>query len=82
MKTSGNNIKTIGLILEDAFTDFATDIIHSVSRVVKDRKDIRFVVIPGRQDDSRDPNDRMHRYKLRYNLIYRMNERYRFEACC
>ncbi len=49
-------MKTIGLILEDAFTDFCSDIIHSVSFVVKDMKDIRLLVIPGRQDDSRDPN--------------------------
>lgn len=53
MKDGGNNIRTIGLILEDAFTDFASDIIHSVSLVVKDLKDVRLVVIPGRQDDSK-----------------------------
>ena len=80
MKNSGNKIRTIGLILEDAFTDFAYDIIHSVSFVAKDMKDVRLVVIPGRQDDSADPEDLMHRYKLRYNLIYRMNERYHFDG--
>ncbi len=80
MKHSGDKVRTIGLILEDAFTDFAYDIIHSVSFLVKDRRDIRLVVIPGRQDDSRDPGDRMHRYKQRYNLIYRMNERYHFDG--
>lgn len=80
MKNSGDNIRTIGLILEDAFTDFAYGIIHSVSFVVKDLKNIRLVVIPGRQDDSADPEDLMHRYKLRHNLIYRMNERYHFDG--
>jgi Transcriptional regulators len=78
MKDSGRDMKTIGLILEDAFTDFASDIIHSVSFVVKDMKNVRLVVIPGRQDDSRDPDDLMHRYKTRYNLIYRMNEQVSF----
>nr|AHF25604.1 periplasmic-binding protein/LacI transcriptional regulator [uncultured bacterium Contigcl_23] len=80
MKGSNNGIRTIGLILEDAFTDFAIDIIHSVSFMVKDLKDIRLVIIPGRQDDSRDPNDLMHQYKIRHNLIYMMNEKYRFDG--
>ena len=80
MKHSSDKTRTIGLILEDAFTDFAYDIIHSVSFVVKDLKNIRLVVIPGRQDDCTDPHDLMHQYKLRYNLIYRMNEHYHFDG--
>jgi len=80
MKDSGCKIRTIGLVLEDAFTDFAYDIIHSVSFVVKDMKDIRLVVIPGRQDDSKDPYDLMHQYKIRYNLIYMMNEQFHFDG--
>ena len=80
MKNSSEKTRTIGLILEDAFTDFGTDIVHSVSFVVKDLKDIRLVVIPGRQDDSRDPNDLMHRYKVMHNMIYAMNEQYHFDG--
>ncbi len=80
MKNSSKNIRTIALILEDAFTDFATDIIHSVSFMVKDMKDIRLVVIPGRQDDSKDPTDMVHQYKIRHNLIYMMNEKYHFDG--
>ena len=80
MKDRRNRIRTIGLVLEDAFTDFAYDIIHSVSYMVKDLKDIRLVVIPGRQDDSADPDDRMHRYKSVHNLIYTINEQYHFDG--
>lgn len=80
MKDSRNEIRTIGLILEDAFTDFASDIIHSVSFVVKDLKNIRLVVIPGRQDDSGDPYDLMHQYKIRHNMIYMMNEQFHFDG--
>lgn len=80
MKVSSKPVRTIGLILEDAFTDFAADIIHSVSFAVRDMKGIRLVVIPGRQDDSRDPYDRMHQYKIRHNQIYMMNEQYRFDG--
>ena len=80
MKSNDGKIRTIGLVLEDAFTDFASDIIHSVSFVVKDMKHIRLVVIPGRQDDSRDPYDMMHQYKIRHNLIYMMNEQFHFDG--
>ena len=80
MKESSRQIRTIGLVLEDAFTDFASDIIHSVSLMVKNMKDIRLVVIPGRQDDSKDPRDLMHQYKIRYNLIYMMNEQFHFDG--
>ena len=80
MKDSQKPIRTIGLVLEDAFTDFAHDVIHSVSFAVKDRKDIRLVIIPGRQDDSREPHDLMHRYKTMHNMIYRMTERYHFDG--
>ena len=80
MKDSSHPIRTIGLVLEDAFTDFAHDIIRSVSLMVKDLKDIRLVVIPGRQDDSRDPQDLMHQYKIRHNLVYMMNEHFHFDG--
>ena len=72
--------RTIGLILEDVFTDFAHDIIHSVSFAVRDRKDLRLVIVAGRQDNSTDPYDMTHRYKTRYNLIYQMNAPYRFDG--
>lgn len=80
MKEYSDNIKTIGLVLEDAFTTFAYDIIHSVSFGVKDRKDLRLVVIPGRQDDGHDPDDMMHRYKTMHNLIYMITEQYHFDG--
>ncbi len=80
MKDSSRKIRTIGLVLEDAFTDFAYDIIHSVSFVVKDMKDVRLVVIPGRQDDSKIPEDMVHQYKIRHNLIYMMNEQFHFDG--
>ena len=48
--------------------------------MVKDLKNIRLVVIPGRQDDSRDPYDMMHQYKIRHNLIYMMNEQFHFDG--
>ena len=73
-------VRTIGLVLEDCFTDFAWDIIHSISFAVKDRKDLRLVIVPGRQDDSTDPYDMMHQYKIRYNMIYLMNEPFRFDG--
>ena len=66
-------IRTIGLVTEDAFTDFPKEILHSVVHSVMDRKDIRIVVITGRSDDSNDPDDKMHQYKNVYNEIYNIN---------
>ena len=80
MRNEKDGVRTIGLVLEDAFTDFAQDIIHSVSFAVKDRKDLRLVVVAGRQDDSTNPEDMEHQYKIRYNTIYMMNEDYRFDG--
>jgi len=80
MKNSAVEIKTIGLVIEDAFTDFAREIIRTISGAVKDRKDLRLVILAGRQDDSLDPWDRMHQYKIMYNQIYAINEAYRFDG--
>jgi len=78
--SSNGNIRTIGLVLEDCFTDFAQNIIRSVSSAINERKDLRLVIVAGRQDDSKDPYDMMHQYKNRYNLIYMMNEPCRFDG--
>lgn len=80
MKTSGDKIKTIGLIHEDIFTDFAKEIIHSVAHATIDRKDINIVVLAGRQDDSTDPDNKMHLYKSVYNTIYDIEDMCSFDG--
>ena len=74
--------KTIGLVLEDAFGLFEihhSDVVHAMMN----RKDMRLIVIPGRQDV--DPvtvvsEDIVHRYKRMYNLIYPINGSTHFDG--
>ena len=80
MKSSNENVKTIGLIHEDIFTDFAKEIIHSVVHASIGRKDINIIVIAGRQDDSSDPLDRLHQYKSVYNSIYDLENMVKFDG--
>lgn len=80
MQNDDRKIKTIALILEDAFADFAKDVTHSVAHSIMGRKDIRLVVVAGRQDNSTDPGDRMHLYKEMYNSVYEINCKCRFDG--
>ena len=66
--------KIIGLLLEDLFTDFAKDIIHSVTNAIGSRSDVMLVVISGKHDEKRDPNTQEYYYKMVYNSIYCLEE--------
>ena len=80
MKQTEKNIKTIGLILEDSFRDFSTAIIHSVAHAILGRKDLRLVVVAGRQQDISNSDERIHKYISAYNLIYNINGRCSFDG--
>lgn len=80
IKSDDKKYKTIALILEDAFTDFAKDITHGVVHSIMTRKDLKLVIVAGRQDNSSDPDDRMHLYKNVFNSIYRINSMCRFDG--
>ena len=47
---NGEKKKTIGLVLEEAHSDFSKSIIHSVVHAMMNRKDLKLIVVPGRQD--------------------------------
>ena len=80
MRSGDKKYKTIGLIMEDEFTDYAKDITHSVAHSIMTRDDLRLVVVSGRQDNSTDPEDKMHLYKSVFNSIYRINSRCHFDG--
>lgn len=80
MKHKDKNAKTIGLIVEDAFRDFSVEIIHSVAHVIRNRKDLRLVVVAGRQVDRLNTDERIHNYTASYNSIYYINKRCRFDG--
>ncbi len=78
---SNKNMRTIGLILEDVFSEFAQEIIQSISLTIRDSKDLRLVVVAGRQDDIAPvSDDPMHQYKRMYNLVYNMHRMFRFDG--
>ena len=70
------NIKklTIGLIVEDVFTEFAKDVIQNVVNSIPPNRNIEIVVIAGKFVDYDGPEDSQKRYKSVYNSIYRLEE--------
>ena len=72
--------KNIGLIVEDAYADFNKEIVHSVAHAVIGRKDINLILLAGRQDESEDPADRQHQYKMVYNTIFELEGACRFDG--
>ncbi len=80
MKHKDKNVKTIGLIVEDAFRDFAIEIIHSVAHAIRNRKDLRLVVVAGRQVDRLNTDERIRNYTVSYNSIYYINKMCRFDG--
>lgn len=71
---------TIGLIVEDVFTEFAKDIIQSAVNSIPPNRDIEIVVIAGKFVDYDGPKDSQRRYKSVYNSIYRLEEICKFDG--
>ncbi len=76
---SQEKILTIGLIVEDVFSDYFKDIIHGVAHTLYERN-ARLVVVAGRQDDGKEPDDKQHLYKIVYNSIFKAEEKCGFDG--
>ncbi|MBO4688070.1 MAG: substrate-binding domain-containing protein [Clostridiales bacterium] len=74
MKSNGRK-KTIGLILENSYTDFGEEFIQNVQSGIRQHKDLNLVVIAGRFDGIRDKDDHHHKYFRIYNAIYQLEKR-------
>ncbi|MCR5330405.1 MAG: LacI family transcriptional regulator [Lachnospiraceae bacterium] len=72
--------KIIGLLIEDLFTDYAKDIIHSIMNAIGNSSDIRLVVMAGKHDENPDLTGSEHCYKSIYNVIYRFEEVCHFDG--
>ncbi|MBO4474835.1 MAG: substrate-binding domain-containing protein [Clostridiales bacterium] len=72
--------KTIGLIIENTFTDFGEEFIQNVQSGIRQRKDLELVVIAGRFDGIRDRSPRYHSYFSIYNSVYQLEKRCRFDG--
>ena len=62
--------RIIGLMMEDSFTDYAKDIIHSIMNALGSMGDNRLVVIAGKHDSQDAPDTVEYHYKSVYNSIY------------
>ena len=72
--------KTVGLIIENLFTEFAQEVIQNVISSSRLNNDIDIVIVAGKYDPSDDPEDHQHRYKRVYNTVYRLEELCSFDG--
>lgn len=77
---NASNRKTIGLILENVWTDFAEEFIRNVESGVRLRKDLDLVVVAGKYDGFKDENPNHHIHRLVYNSIYQLSEDCNFDG--
>lgn len=72
--------KTVGLIIENLFTEFAQEVIQNVISSSRLNTDIDIVIVAGKYDPSDDLEDHQHRYKRVYNSVYRLEELCSFDG--
>lgn len=75
-----SNRKTIGLILENVWTDFAEEFIGNVVSGVRLRKDLDLVVVAGKFDGYKDENPNHHLHRLVYNSTYQLSDDCHFDG--
>ena len=80
MIKSNKEKKTIGLVLENTFTEFGEEFISNVQSGIRQRKDLNLVVIAGRYDGTKDKDSRHHRYQNIYNTVYQLEKRCKFDG--
>ena len=71
---------TIGLILEDVFSEFAKEVIHGVLACVKRDEQVHLVVLAGRQLMNNDPDPKQDMHRKIYNTIYLLGEVCHFDG--
>ena len=74
MIDKSNKKTTIGILVDDIFSDFAKDIIHSSINAIPDNRDIRIVVFAGKYINENMPQAFDYPYKKMYNTIYKLAE--------
>ena len=69
-----NKHTTIGLIVDDIFSDFAKEVIHSTMNALPNTRDYRLVVIAGKYVDERAYEAFDYSYKKTYNSVYKLGD--------
>ncbi len=72
--------RTIGLILENNYTNFGEEFIQNVQSGIRQHKDLNLVVISGRFDGTKDKDKRHHRFFQVYNTFYQLEKRCKFDG--
>ena len=80
MRNDENDVRYVGLIMEDIFSEFAKEIIHGISNSAKGKENIRLILLVGRQNEIGDLRDKQFQYKTVYNTIYRLEENCKFDG--
>ena len=72
--------KIIGLMIEDINTDFSKEIIYSIENSISSLKNVQFVVLAGKYNESDELYDNWQYYRIVYNSIFRLEEICRFDG--
>lgn len=80
MRNNEKEVRYVGLIMEDIFSEFAKEIIHGISNSAKGKENLRLVLLVGRQNEKGNLEDKQFQYKTVYNTIYRLEEACRFDG--
>ncbi len=75
-----NGKKTIALVVENIFTDFAGGLIQSVVNAIHFHKNINLVVIAGQFDLTRTVVPQYREYLSSYNAIYQLQQQCEFDG--
>lgn len=76
----GKGTKTIALVLENLFTDFAEEFVQNVLSGVRQHKNLKLVVISGKYDGVKDKDTRFHFYHQIYNKTYQLEHICKFDG--
>ena len=66
--------RTIGLLVEDIFSDYTKEIIRSVHEAIPDNGSARLLVLAGRYDDGTCADANLRAFNTVYNSIYHLGE--------
>lgn len=80
MRRDRNEIRYIGLIMEDIFTEFAKEVIRGIVNAAKEKENVRLVLLVGRQNENKNVGEKQYIYKTIYNTIYRLEESCKFDG--
>ena len=66
--------RIIGIVLEDIFTDFSKELIHSVNNAIPEDSNIRTIIIAGKYIKANSDPPAIVSYSTVYNSIFRFDE--------